>query len=215
MLDDSIASEGYLIKETPRIVDLSAIDFEALAEKFKKSPTKRAEAEKLKGELQQKVENLVMLNRTRMDFLEKFRKMVEDYNQGAYNTEEFYQKLLDFAGEMTEEEQRHHRLGLSEEELTIFDLLTKPDMQLSGKDEKAVKKVAKELLAKLKDQQLVLDWKKRQQTKAAVRNTIEEVLDSLPDVYDRKLFAQKCDKVYLHIYESYHGDGRSLYSEVA
>jgi type I restriction enzyme R subunit len=212
LLDDSVSSEGYVIKDAPRIVDLSKIDFDALAEKFKKSDTKRADAEKLKGDIQQKLQSLVMLNRTRMDFLEKFQKMLEEYNQGAYNTEEFYKSLLDFARDLNEEEQRHHRLGLTEEELTIFDLLTKPDMTLSAKEEKEVKKVAKELLTKLKDQQLVLDWKKRQQTKAAVRNTIEEVLDSLPEVYDRKIYAQKCDKVYLHIYEQYQGEGKSIYA---
>ena len=65
----------------------------------------------------------------------------------------------------------------------IFDLLTKPEMKLTKAEEREVKKVAKELLETLKREKLVLDWKKRQTTRAAVRYTIETVLDHLPRTY--------------------------------
>ncbi len=51
LLDESIATEGYVIRESSdeyQIVDLSKIDFEALKAKFEKS-RKRIETEKLKG----------------------------------------------------------------------------------------------------------------------------------------------------------------------
>ena len=38
-----------------------------------------------------------------------------------------------------------------------------------------VKKVAQKLLETLKEEMLVLDWRKRQQSRAAVRVSIEEV----------------------------------------
>jgi type I restriction enzyme R subunit len=66
---------------------------------------------------------------------------------------------------------------LTEEELAIFDLLTKPDITLTEKEKLEIKKVAKELLSTLKQEKLVLDWRRRQQTKAAVKVAIEEVLD--------------------------------------
>jgi len=56
---------------------------------------------------------------------------------------------------------------LTEEELVIIDLLTKPDMKLATAEEREVKKVARELLETLKKERLVLDWKKRQATRAA------------------------------------------------
>ncbi len=34
---------------------------------------------------------------------------------------------------------------------------------------------------------LVIDWRKKQRTKAKVKNMIEEVLDSLPESYDDDL----------------------------
>jgi hypothetical protein len=51
-----------------------------------------------------------------------------------------------------EEERRAAGEGLSEDELAVFDLLTKPKPKLSKAQEVAVKKVARELLEKLQDQ---------------------------------------------------------------
>ena len=100
---------------------------------------------------------------------------------------------------------------LSEEELAIFDLLTKPEIKLTAKEEREVKKVAKTLLETLKQEKLVLDWKKRQTTRAMVRYTIENVLDQLPRAYSKDLYKQKCNAVYQHVYDSYYGQGKSLY----
>lgn len=50
----------------------------------------------------------------------------------------------------------------------IFDL-TKPEVTLTKGEEGQVKKVARSLLETLKNEKLVLDWKKRQTTRAAVR----------------------------------------------
>jgi type I restriction enzyme R subunit len=57
----------------------------------------------------------------------------------------------------------------------------------------------------------VLDWRKRQQTRALVRLCIEEVLDSLPEVFREDLWRKKCDLAYQHVYDSYFGEGRSIY----
>ncbi|MEP0857961.1 type I restriction enzyme endonuclease domain-containing protein [Trichocoleus sp. DQ-U1] len=64
-----------------------------------------------------------------------------------------------------------------EEELAIVELLTKPDISLTEKEKLEVKKVALELLSTLKPEKLVLDWRRRQQSKAAVKVAIEEILD--------------------------------------
>ena len=53
---------------------------------------------------------------------------------------------------------------------------------------------------------------KRQQSRAAVRLCMEEVLEGLPEVYTAELYQQKCDLVYQHIYDSYYGPGKDLYA---
>jgi type I restriction enzyme R subunit len=126
---------------------------------------------------------MVRENKGRTDFLEKFQKLIDAYNSSSHNLEAFFKELMTFAQNLTEEEQRAHRENLTEEELAIFDLLTQPEPRLSEKEKDEVKKVAKELLAKLKAEKLVLDWKLKTQTKADVERTIRDFFIKLPSAY--------------------------------
>ncbi|MDP1590331.1 MAG: DUF3387 domain-containing protein, partial [Prosthecobacter sp.] len=217
LLDLSIATEGYVIREgkaeygEEHWIDLSNVDFEALAAKFK-AGRKRTMNEKLKGSVARKVMALVRLNRTRMDYLERFQRMIEAYNAGSLNAEEFFQQLVAFAQSLNEEEQRAVGEKLSEEELAIFDLLTKPAIQLNRAERAKVKVAARAMLDALKAGKLVLDWRKRQQSRAEVKVAIETVLDAhLPRAYTPELFAEKATAVFQHVYESYPGAGQSIY----
>ncbi len=124
-------------------------------------------------------------------YLEKFQTMIDEYNFGSYNVETFFTKLVAFAQELNAEDKRGIAEKLTEEELAIFDLLIKPGMALSKKEKREVKKVAKELLETLKKEKLVLDWRKRQQSRAAVRVSIEDILERLPLTYTPELYHQK------------------------
>jgi len=216
LLDNSISIQGYVIhqplepSETEHLVDLSKIDFEALKARFEKG-RKHIETEKLRSEINLKLVQIVRLNKSRTNYLDKFQKMIDEYNSSSYNIEIFFARLVEFAQELNAEEKRGIAEKLTEEELAIFDLLTKPEMVLKKKEEREVKKVAQELLDTLKKEKLVLDWRKRQQSRAAVRLSIEEILDRLPRSYAPELYQHKCDMVYQHIYDSYFGQGLSIY----
>ena len=42
--------------------------------------------------------------------------------------------------------------------------------------------------------------------------TIETVLDeTLPESYTPEIYKEKCDIAYQHVYDSYYGDGKSVY----
>ncbi|HOX04053.1 MAG TPA: hypothetical protein P5555_17500 [Candidatus Paceibacterota bacterium] len=58
--------------------------------------------------------------------------------------------MLKFAKKLNEEEHRHVRQQMTEEELAIFDILTKPRVDITAKEAKQVKKVAKDMLLTLK-----------------------------------------------------------------
>lgn len=210
LLDRSIAAEGYVIDDREPI-DLSRIDFDELRKLFDKN-RKRTAMERLKGSIENKLNQMIALNRTRIDFQEKFQKMIDEYNSGAYNIDVFFDKLIKFARELEEEEQRAIRENLSEEELVIFDLLTKPELDLDKKEVQEVKKVARNLLETLKNEKLVLDWRKKQQSRASVKLTIEVALDGLPRAYTKELYQQKCEVVYQHIYDSYFGQHSSIFA---
>jgi type I restriction enzyme R subunit len=220
LLDNSIAAQGYVIRETPaeydteHVVDLSQIDFDALKSKFERQ-RKHVEAEKLRGTLNAKLRRMVQLNRTRMNYLEQLQTMIDEYNSGRISVDELFSRLVALAQTLNEEEQRAVTEKLSEEELAVFDLLTKPQVRLSSKEREQVKAVARDLLEALRREKLVLDWRKRQQSRAGVLLSIEEALDTLPQAYTQDLYVQKCDAVYHHVYESYYGEGRSVYSVAA
>ena len=212
LLDRSISAEGYVIRLPPaeHRVDLSKIDFDALAKRFQEG-RKRTEAERLRR-IKGQVQEMVRRNRTREEFLARFQEMIDEYNPGTINVDEFFERLMQFAKELKNEDQRAISEQLTDEELAIFDLLLKPRIELTKKEEKQVKEVARELLETLKREKLVLDWRKKQQSRAAVKLAIEEGLDRMPSKFAAELYRQKCDLVYQHVYESYFGADGSIYA---
>jgi len=223
VLDKSVAAEAYVIRASTKTqtlqdaepgadwIDLSKIDFEALKQRFEQG-RKRTEVEKLRAALNGKLRQMIRLNRTRMDYYSQFQRMIDEYNAGAASVEATYAALIKFAQSLAGEEKRGIAEQLTDEQLALFDLLTKPEIKLTKKEQVQVKKIARDLLDTLKAERLVLDWRKRQQSRAAVRLAIEEALDQLPDRYTKDLYDQKCEAVYQHIYDSYYGIGRSVYT---
>ena len=224
LLDESIKPNGYVIRAAAvnvqepgaplpdHMLDLSKLDIDALQKRFTEG-RKRIEAEKLRGALNAKLTRMVRLNRSRMDYLRQFQAMIDDYNAGAADADTFFANLIVFAQGLNAEDKRAIGENLTEEELAIFDLLTKPAVELTKQELEAVKKVARDLLHALKVEKLALDWRKRQQARAAVRLAIEDTLDrGLPNAYLPEMFRQKCEAVYLHVYDSYYGAGRSAYA---
>jgi len=222
LLDESIATEGYIIAapvgqdlESAGLVNLSELDLEVLTKRFESSTHKRTEIERLAGVIERRLKQLVNLNHSRMNYLKQFQEMIDEYNSGSQNIEAFFAQLKEFTRSLTEEEQRHVAQGLSEEELAIFDILTKPEPTLTKREEAEVKKVAKTLLQTLKWEKLVLDWRLKQQACAEVQETIAEVFDTLPEVYSKDLFDAKKELAYRHIYAAYAGAGESIYERAA
>ena len=103
---------------------------------------------------------------------------------------------------------------MSEEELVIFDILTRPAPPLSTEERAEVKKVAGHLLDRLKGL-LVLDWRKHLATRARVAEAIKDQLDQeLPRAYLPEIYEAKCSAVFEHFYESYPQREQSVYSAV-
>ena len=212
LLDESLKAKGYIIPHLigSHKIDLSKINFDVIKKRLV-AQRKHIEAEKLKNLLSQKLIEMARLNKIRSKFLEKFQKLVDEYNAGAINVEVFFNRLKDFTKDLNEEDKRGLSENLTEEELAIFDLLYKPD--LTKKDKDKVKLVSKTLLEKLKREKLVLEWRKKQQTRADVLLTIQDVLDNnLPDSYTPPIYQEKCNLIYQHIYDSYFGKDKSIYT---
>ena len=213
LLNDAIATEGYHIGPASRpeaLVNLSEIDFAALQEKFNQG-RKRTEAEKLRRLIEGQLAQMLKLNASRVDLAEKFQELIDAYNAGSQNVEALFAALVKFARELTEEEKRGVSEGLSEEELALFDILTKPEPKLTKAEEGEVKKVCRELLATLKREKLILDWREKQQARAGVMQAIKLGLRQLPPPFTRDVCEEKQARAYAHVYDRYFGAGQSVY----
>ncbi|HEV2161487.1 MAG TPA: type I restriction enzyme endonuclease domain-containing protein [Stellaceae bacterium] len=205
LLDEAIV--GHAIRAPIRedftgLFDLRKIDFDKLAAAFRKGQ-KRTQAQALRAQVEQKLAAMVRQNPTRADMLEKFQTMIAEYNAGSATVEQLFQQLLDFIRGMSEEDQRAAREGMNEEELAIFDLLTKPEPKLTKAQEVKVKAIARSLLAKLKREKLILDWRLKENAKADVRQTIREEFDGLPEIYNRRLWEEKVERTFQFVFERY------------
>ena len=67
-----------------------------------------------------------------------------------------FARLVDFAKQLNEEERRGIREQLDDEQLAIFDILTRPSLKLTKQEREQVKRLARELLDTLKAERLVL-----------------------------------------------------------
>ena len=124
------------------------------------------------------VEDLMDQNPTRKDLYEKLEALIADHNAGSHNIQESFEQIREFIESLDEEQARHVKEGLSDEELAIFDLLTKPNIQLKKKDRQLVEQ------KKLKTEAFKLDWRKKRQGKAKVRRH--------GDLLIREIYEQKC-----------------------
>ncbi|KAA3640998.1 MAG: type I restriction endonuclease subunit R [Bacteroidetes bacterium] len=221
----SIVSESILLK-TDEVsdtrdevyVDLGDLDFDKLKAAFAKAPRKNKFVFDLQNAIDQRLQHMVRQNPLRLNFYERYREIIEEYNKGKSleDTVKTFEDLQNYLKDLSVEEQRAVRENLDEETLAILDIL-KEGKELKQKDLKSVKKVARETLEKLKAEKLKIErWRESRQIKAQVRSIIHDNLLYLPqELYSDDEVDQKSLSVYQHIYANYFGGGRSVYQQVA
>ena len=97
---------------------------------------------------------------------------------------------IDFVKEISAEEHRGVAEQFSEQELALFNVLAKSEKKTSW------------------------SWtgERNSEPAADVYTTVKTVLDELPRAYTPERYQQKCDTVYQHVYDSYQGEGLSIYA---
>ena len=144
-----------------------------------------------------------MINKdcTRISFAERYKSIINRYNAGGSENEDYYEKLLQLIEELKKEQGRSTDLGLEEEELEIYDLLIQ-GKKLTKAEEQKVILAAKNLYQKLKaekDNFLVVDWYKDEQPRKKVFSLIQISLNNdLPESYDRVSFVDKTNLLMNH-----------------
>ncbi len=204
-LDESIVSEPYEIEGDNELIDLAQVDFETLKKRFARKKHKRVELQKMKTRIENRIQQMVEQNRTRLDFKERFEEMIDKYNNYSVNVDVQLEELFKLEQDLDEERKRSAKENMSEEELAIFDIVTRREkINLKVSERKKIKKGISVLIEKLNQEKFVMDWTKQQQRISDVKITIKNELHRiLPEQYDRQLFAQTCNEVFDHVYSQH------------
>ncbi len=206
VVDESVESLNIMLEPTDdygKKVDLSSMDFELIEKEFLKLENKNTVVQTLKEKIERKMNQMLNNNPLRIDYYEKYRQIIEEYNQGkeAVTIEETFEKLINFVRDLSEEDARAKREDLTESQLAIFDLL-RQDKQLSTKERNKVKEIGSKLLEQLQSKELKVDhWMDKPQTSAAVKNAINDYLfQELPyPTYEKQDIENKAFLIYEYL----------------
>lgn len=207
VLDSSVSSstaeeseQQFAIHGT-KVIDLSKVNVEELRAEIKKAVYKAIEIDDLKAFIEKALQEMISKNCTRMQFSQRYKGIIDRYNAGGSENEDYYEQLVKLLEDLKNEQNRPNTEGLTEEELEIYDLLVK-GKKLTQAEEQKVKLAAKNLYNKLttdKDELLVVDWYKDDQPKLKVKSAIESALDKdLPESYDKEAFEAKTNLLLNH-----------------
>lgn len=187
--------------------DISKIDFDRLRKEFEKAPRKNLLMMDLQQLIEQRLAQMLKENPLRIDYYERYQAIVNEYNQD--NKKDTiavtFENLMKLVSELDDEQKRYIAEGFdSDEELTIFDLLSR-DSELSKEEIKQVKKLAQTMLVKIKARIHELDhWRDKEETQSIISVLIRDLLwADLPDSYDDKAVANYRQQIFEYIYQTY------------
>lgn len=195
-----------ILEEDYRRFDISKINFDLLRREFAKSKEKNLILRDIQDLLEERIASMMIMNPDRINFYEKYQQIIQEYNkeQDRASIEKTFDELTKLSDSLTEEEKRYVREGFtSDEELSVYDLLFSEN--LSKQDINVIKKVAVDLLKKIKDKVAELDhWTDKQETKAEVDNLIRDTLwENLPESYNELNISMCRQKIYEYVYMRY------------
>ena len=208
VLDTSVTSNNaedgpngqYAIHGT-KVIDLSKIDVEQLRTEIKTAQYKAIEIDDLKAFIDEALQRMLHKNCTRTAFSQRYKNIIDRYNAGGSENEDYYEQLLELIEQLKKEDSRAEAEGLTEEELEMYDLLI-AGKRLTKAEEQKVKLAAKNLFKKLSENRkslLVVDWYKDDMPREKVKNAIQSSLDAdLPESYDKESFQSKITLLLNH-----------------
>ncbi len=187
---------------TNRRFDISGIDFDLLRREFARCHEKNLLLKDIQELLQERLARMLVANPSRINFYERYQQIIHDYNQeqNRATIEQTFDELMKLSNDLTEEEKRYVREGFeNDEQLSMYDILMKDD--LSKEDIKKLKKVAKDLLEKIKSTlATMVNPFDNQVTRATISNTIRDILwQELPDSYSDESINHYKDAIYQYV----------------
>ncbi len=212
VIDEVIETTPHSLPETREehsVYDISKIDFERLRVEFERSPAKKTAVQCLSAMIENRLNKMLRRNPLRTDMQAHYEKIIAEYNseKNRVTIEQTFEELLRVEEDLTEEDDRAVREGLSEESLALYDLLKKPE--LSATEIKRIKEVSVELLATVKAEVTKYHhWRDKESSRDAIHTTIHDLLYSdesgLPESsYSEADVEDVAEAVYHHVFRAY------------
>jgi len=104
---------------------------------------------------------------------EAIEKVIERYHENAIDSYTTIVELVKHAKEITEEDSRAQQLGLSEEELAFYEILSKHQKAIT--DNKIISELVKQIVQSIK-KNLQVDWYKKPDAKAHIMLAVKKAL---------------------------------------
>jgi type I restriction enzyme R subunit len=102
-------------------------------------------------------------------------KSLRAYHNRAIETVEVIEELIKLAKEIRTAERRGQDLGLTEDEVAFYDALETNDSAVKVLGDETLKQIARELVQEVRAS-TTIDWKDRENVRAAIRVKIKRIL---------------------------------------
>ena len=206
IVNDYISVYETKSKPKNKTFDISGIDFSLLQREFAKKKEKNLALRDIQELLKDRIAQMLAVNPSRVDFYERYKEIINEYNQeqNRASIEKTFDELMKLSNALSEEEKRYVREGFnSDEELTMFELLSKED--LTKAEIKKLKAISVDLLEKVRALLNEMDHPfDKPTTVAVIQNKIKEILwVELPESYSDDSINIYRDKVYDYISQRY------------
>lgn len=209
---NSIVSEYVTVtkntgEEESKKFDISNIDLDRLRSEFEKAQNKNLLFKDLQQLVEERLAKMLKQNPLRIDYYQRYQEIVDEYNRDNKKDEiaVIFENLMKLVSELDDEQKRYIKEGFdSDEELSIYDLLIS-GQSLSKEDIKKVKKLAQEMLTKIKERIYELDhWRDKEETQSIISVMIRDLLwANLPESYSDNEIAIYKQTLYEYVYNTY------------
>jgi len=175
LLKQSVKSEGVINLFSDVKAEFSLFDT-AFLDEISKMKEKNIAVELLKKLLAEKVALYQQTNIVQSEkFSDLLNRSLSNYLKGLLTNEEVIQELLQLAKDIASADSEANELGLTPEEKSFYDALTKPQAIHDFYSNEELVAMTKELTDSLRKNRTI-DWQKKESARAGMRRMIKHLL---------------------------------------
>jgi len=166
---------------------IEKMDISILNEEFLLGAKENKSGQAIKIEMLRQIMNNELILRMPKNIIkytslkEQVDKIIDKYHKNAIDSYTTIIELVERAKELQDEDKRKRELGLTEEELSFYDILAHHRDAI--KDYKLIKEIVQKVTGAVRNN-LQLDWYKKENARASIRLAVKKVLRGKVDIND-------------------------------